>query len=387
VTRWRAEPSPAARAEAAARPRRWWRELAGSVAIALSSATGAAAEPARPPLDVGRLWDEAKRWAQEQGTVPEDCVFELRLDPKTNTPRDGRAVTCDEPYRSPFYPWPAPSRPGARFDARDIRAYAREMRAASPESSRGRPLTDDALFETCGLVVAFTAEGVAAEGIECHWRDGSVRGQRANAGFVVEAEGGRRVTSRLYDRLGHLRDRAVRDIAVRVAALEQRDTAVEVQIEGVVVRRDGHRVRLRGHARPVFGGSPNDPGVVTTEADLVVEYPDEDALRPGYYLGGEHCFKERRDTVSTAGATVSERVYGPCALGPDQFWMFEQFPPGRKTVMHGPYAEYGDCERDRRRMRTGAAPVEGHCQRKPKTAFRMRNDGSLVVPPGAPSFE
>ena len=67
--------------------------------------------------------------------------------------------------------------------------------------------------------------------------------------------------------------------------------------------REGHRVRLRGHARPVFRGSPNDPGVVTTEAKLVVEYP------------------------------------------------------------------------------------EGHCERRSKTAFRMRNDGSLVVPPGAPPFK
>jgi hypothetical protein len=137
----------------------------------------------------------------------------------------------------------------------------------------------------------------------------------------------------------------------------------------------------------VFAGSPSDPGAVTTEAVLVVEYPDEDALRPGDHLGGEHCFKHTRDAVNAAGATVTGWVYGPCALRADQFWMFEQFPPGKKTVMHGPCAEYGNCERDRRRARTGTAPVDGHCERKSKTAFRMRNDGTRVVPPGAPSFK
>jgi hypothetical protein len=55
--------------------------------------------------------------------------------------------------------------------------------------------------------------------------------------------------------------------------------------------------------------------------------------------------------------------------------------------MHGPYAAYGDCEPDRRRARTGTAPVDGHCERKSKIASRMRNDGSLVVPPGAPPFK
>ena len=91
--------------------------------------------------------------------------------------------------------------------------------------------------------------------------------------------------------------------------------------------------------------------------------------------------------MNAAGATVTESVYGPCTLGPDQYWMFQQFPSGRKTVVHGPYAEYGDCERDRRRARAGAAPVDGQCERRSTTALRMRNDGSLVVPPGAPPFE
>jgi hypothetical protein len=140
-------------------------------------------------------------------------------------------------------------------------------------------------------------------------------------------------------------------------------------------------------ARRGFDGSSSDPGVVATESDLVVEYPDEDALRPGYYFASEHCFKDKRQKTSSAGTTVTEWIYGPCPLRPDQYWMFEQFPPGRKTVRHGPYAEYSHCERDRRRVKVGRADVGGHCERKAKAAFRMTNDGSLIVPKDAPSLE
>ena len=167
------------------------------------------AQTARALPDFDGLWEEAKRWAVETGTVPEDCVFDFRFDPKTNAPRDGHAVTCDEPYRSPFYPYPEPSRPGVRFTADDIRSYARDFEAASGRPRRPGGMSDEALFETCGLIVGFSVTGFGAEGIECHWREGGVLGQRANSGYVVEKEGGRRVTSRLHDRIAHRRLRRV----------------------------------------------------------------------------------------------------------------------------------------------------------------------------------
>jgi hypothetical protein len=146
---------------------------------------------------------------------------------------------------------------------------------------------------------------------------------------------------------------------------------------------------LRGRARPVVGGSPAEPGVVTRESDLVVEYPSDDALRPGYYFAGEHCFTGKREKVGADSVAVTEWTYGPCALGPEQYWMFEQHPPGKKSVTHGPYAEYAQCERDRRRARTGRmiASVAGHCERKAKAAFRMTSDGTLVTPKDAPPLD
>ncbi len=72
------------------------------------------AEVSTAELRMRKMLEEARRWARETKAVPEDCVFDFRLDPKTDTVRDGHAVTCDEPYRSPFYPYPGPSRPGAR---------------------------------------------------------------------------------------------------------------------------------------------------------------------------------------------------------------------------------------------------------------------------------
>ena len=98
----------------------------------------------------------------------------------------------------------------------------------------------------------------------------------------------------------------MREIAERVARAVRTDGPSELQIEGKVIGRDGHRLMIRGKARPVFGGSSAEPGVVTSESDLVVEYPSDDALRPGYYFAGEHCFKDKRETVNSAGLAVTE---------------------------------------------------------------------------------
>lgn len=363
--------------------------LALALAVLVGGLGPSAAQTARALPDFDGLWDEAKRWAAETGTVPEDCVFDFRFDPKTNALRDGRAVTCDEPYRSPFYPYPEPSRPGVRFTKDDIRSYARAFETASRRPPRRGGPSDEALFETCRLIVGFSAAGRGAEAIECHWREDGVLGQRANSAYVVEKEGGRRVTSRLYDRIAHLRDRAMREIAARVARVGRTAGPSELQIEGKVIGRDAHRVMIRGQARPVFGGSSAEPGVVTSDSDLVVEYPSDDALRPGYYFAGAHCFKDKREKVDREGLVVTEWIYGPCALGSTQYWMFEQFPPGRKTLVHGPYAEYGQCERDRRRAKTGKAiaSVGGHCERKAKASFRMTNDGTLMLPKDAPPLD
>ena len=353
--------------------------IAGPAAAATSSRE-------REAPDFGKLWAEARQWAEATGTVPEDCVFEFRFDAKTKALREGYAATCEEPYRSPFYPWPAPSRPGVRFDAEDIVKHARELGAEAVGAARpGRPRDED-LYAMCGIVVGFTPEGRGAEAIECHSREARVHGQPANAGLLVETADGRRIASRLYARITHLRDPEVADIAARVAAA-QNDERDGLQVEGQVVKRDGHRLLLRGRARPLVGESASTPGVVMGTADIVVEYPSDEALRPGYYFAGEHCFKEQRTTTSASGATTTSWVYGPCAPGPDRYWAFEQFPPGRKTVVHGPYPEYGQCDGDRARARTRGAVVGGHCVRKAKVAFRMIKDGSLVMPKNAPPLD
>lgn len=367
--------------------RRSLRALALWLLASLSPPGEAAAQAPRTAPDFGALWVEAQRAAREMNAVPEDCVFDFRLDPKTDTLRDGHAITCDEPYRSPFYPYPAPSRPGARFGAADVRRYARDFAAASTRPGGQAVPGDDALFETCRIVIGFSPEGRGAEGIECHWREGGVLGQRMNAGYLVEREDGRRVASRLHGRLAHLKDGAMKAIAERVAQTVAAANAGELQIEGKVLRRDGDRLLLWGQARPMFGGSSAAPGVVTSDADVVVEFPSDDALRPGYYFAGEHCFKEKREKPGVAAAT--EWVYGPCALPRDQVWVFEQHPPGRKTLTHGPYADYGACDRDRRRAKIGKsiASVGGHCERRAKAALRLTNDGTLVTPRDAPPLD
>ena len=362
--------------------------LALAFAVVLGGVGPSAAQTARALPDFDVLWDEAKRWAVETGTVPEDCVFDFRFDPKTNAPRDGRAVTCDEPYRSPFYPYPEPSRPGVRFTADDIRSYARDFEAGSGRPRRPGGTSDEALFETCGLVVGFSATGHGA-------RRSSAIGARA----VCSASGRTRDTSwrrKVAD--ASPRGCTIASSTSRTARCARSRSVLggrthrqpsELQIEGKVIGRDGHRLMIRGKARPVYGGSSAEPGVVTSESDLVVEYPSDDALRPGYYFAGEHYFKDKREKVNSAGLAVTEWTYGPCALSREQYWMFEQYPPGRKTLVHGPYAEYGQCERDRRRTKTGKAiaSVGGHCERKAKVAFRMTNDGTLMVPKDAPPLD
>ena len=79
-------------------------------------------------------------------------------------------------------------------------------------------------------------------------------------------------------------------------------------------------------------------------------------------------------------------VYGPCALGPEQYWVFEQYPPGRKTLVHGPYRDYGQCDRARKQVK-GTIDVGGQCLRKAKAALRMTKDGTLAVPQGAPPLD
>lgn len=369
--------------------RRSLHALALSVVASLIGVAAAEAQPARTAPDFAALWDEAKRAAQETNAVPEDCVIDFRIDPKTDTLREGHAIACDEPYRSPFYPYPAPSRPGVRLGAEDVRRYARDFAAASLLPGGMKVPPDDALFETCRIVIGFTREGRGAEGIECHWREGGVMGQRMNAGYLVERDDGRRVPSRLHNRITHLKDGAVGEIAERVAANTAAANLNELQVEGKVLRRDGDRLMLWGQARPMFGGSPSVPGVMTSDADLVVEFPSDDALRPGYYFAGEHCFKEQRERVAAGGTKTTEWVYGPCALGRDQYWVFEQYPPGRKTLTHGPYAEYAACDRDRKRAKIGrgVSHVGGHCEKKTKAVLRMTKDGTLVVPKDAPALD
>ena len=93
--------------------------------------------------------------------------------------------------------------------------------------------------------------------------------------------------------------------------------------------------------------------------------------------------------MNSEGFAVTEWIYGPCPLGSEQYWMFEQYPPGGKTLVHGPYAEYGQRERDRRRTKTGKAIASagGYCERKAKASFRMTSDGTLMIPKDAPPLD
>jgi hypothetical protein len=360
------------------------------LAAVLGSAPPTSAIENAPSFDV--LWSEAVRWAREAGAEPEDCVFSLRFDPKSKVLRSGYAATCDEPYRSPFYPWPAPSRPGARFTVDDIRSYGARVWAES-----GRPLrfggvsVDEQLLETCGLIVGFTKEGRGAEAIECYWIQGSVMGHRANTGFVVDTADGRRLTSRLDDRIAHLGEREVKGMLTRLhrrrALSADGGKQVTVRVVGRVVSRGLNRLVVWGRALPLVGESQAAPGVVTTDANLVVHYPSDDALGLDRYLEGTHCFKEKRERAEGQGVAGPEWVYGPCDLRTDQYWMFEHYPLGRPTMVHGPYRDYGECDRDRKKLKATSPGVAGHCAAKTKVALRMLRDGALVVPTGAPPLE
>ncbi len=367
--------------------------LAALVAVAAplgSSAMAGEGSAAGSPRGFDALWQEAQRWARESNAAPADCVFSLRFDAKTKQLRQGYSVTCEEPYRSPFYPWPEPSRPGVRFTAEDVERYGRE---AGPGS--GRPGAVEAL-DACDIVVGFTEDGRGAEAVECYRRVGNVLGQRANTEFFVKISDGRQVISRLYERIAHLGDPAMRKSRPQPprpdapsAPPRDKDAAKEavVQVDGKVLGREANRLMIRGRALPLFGGSSADPGVVTRDANIVVQYPSDDALRPGYYFGGEHCFKEKRETVSAEGRRVAEWVYGPCALGPDQYWVFEDYPPGKRTMSYGPYREYGQCDSDRKKLKGTRPGVGGHCFGRPKVIFRMTQDGTLVIPKDAPPID
>jgi hypothetical protein len=364
---------------------------------ALVATSGPMAWPARgagaDAPDFDALWAIAKRWAAESNAAPEDCVFTLRFDGQTRRLRSGYSATCEEPYRSPFYPWPEPSKPGIRFSADDVERYGRD--AGPGARASGRPGGDPAAaIESCDLVVGFTPDGRSAEAVECYRRVGNVIGQRANTEFFVKAPDGRQVVSRLYERMGHLGDPAIRK---KGTATQPAPTPVAkevagpgeaiLQVDGKVVAREAERLKIRGRALPLFGGSSADPGVVTTDANIVVQYPSDDALRPGYYFGGEHCFKEKGDAVNAEGQRITEWIYGPCALGPDQYWVFETHPPGNRTLSFGPYRDYGQCDGDRKKAKANRMGVAGHCLRRAKVLFRMTQDGTLVVPPNAPPID
>jgi hypothetical protein len=345
--------------------------------LALASSTRTA-EGADGRRDFAALWDEARRWAGETHTVPHECVFIFRFEPGTRRLREGHAATCEEPYRSPFFPWPEPSRPAVRFTVDDVERHGREIGMAS----RGTAAAATPL-ESCDLVVGFTSDGQGAEAIECYQPHGNVPGQRANTQFVVLASSGRRLVSGLYERIAHLGDRAVRQM------FEHRPgggAGAAVRIEGTVVGRTPHRLLVRGRALPSPGVSGAAPGVLTSDATIAVAYPSDSALRPGYYLGGQHCFEEQREVVSASGRRTVQWRYGPCPLGPDRYWIFEHHPMGQRTVWYGPYLEYGACDAERRQRRSSQLGVAGHCVARSRAALRMRQDGSLVVPGDAPPF-
>jgi hypothetical protein len=357
-------------------------------AIAVALGLLALASPPRAdeggdaPRDFAALWREAERWASETGAAAHECVFTFRFDPRTRRLRDGHAAACDEPYRSPFYPWPAPSRPGVRFTVDDVERHGGEIGRGSPRPALAAAMADEPL-EACGLVVGFTAEGQGAEAIECYRPQDNVLGQRANTQFVVGAPGGERVVSRLYERIAHLGDGLVREMypPPRPSA-----AAAAMRIEGKVIGRKEHRLLIRGRALPSAPASASAPGVLRSEASIVVAYPSDDALRPGYYRGGVHCFADRRDVVSAQGRRTAEWVYGPCPLGPGHYWVFEHHPLGKRTLWHGPYGDYGACDAARRALRSTQLGVGGHCLAKSGAMLRMRQDGSLVVPSDAPPF-
>src|SRR5262249_51529278 len=151
--------------------------------------------------------------------------------------------------------------------------------------------------------VGFNKDGQGAEAIECYWIQGSVMGRRANTGFYVETADGRRIASRLDDRIAHLGERETKGILAR---LQQRHVAntrsvsggndeVMVRVEGRVVSRGLNRLLVWGRALPLVGESQAALGVVTADSNLVVHYPSDDALGFDRYLEGKHCFKEKRE--------------------------------------------------------------------------------------------
>jgi hypothetical protein len=265
----------------------------------------------------------------------------------------------------------------------------------------GRPLrfggvsADEQLLETCGLVVGFTKDGRGAESIECYWIQGSVMGHRANTGFVVDTADGRRLISRLDDRIAHLGEREAKGMLTRLHRRRSLSAEtgssgakqVTVRVVGRIISRGLNRLVVWGRALPLVGESQAAAGVVTTDAHLVVHYPSDDALGLDRYLEGKHCFKERRERAEGHGVAGPEWVYGPCDLRADQYWTFEHYPLGRPTTVHGPYRDYGECDRDRKKLKATSPGVAGHCAAETKAALRMLTDGTLVVPAGAPPLE
>jgi len=355
--------------------------LLGLRATAAWSATGDVEEP----RDFEPLWQEARRLAAETRAVADDCIVSLRFDPATRLLRSGHTVTCEEPYRSPFYPWPEESRPGVRFSAGDVERYARRIGIGTGRYGRRSGAANDPL-ESCGLVVGFTDKGEGAAAIECYQPQGNVLGQRANTEIVVTTPDDRHVVSRLYERISHLVDDAVRQ-AVALPAIPDGAGEVMVQIDGKVVARDRDRLLIRGRALPSPGVPQTKPGVLMSDASIVVQHPSDDALRPGYYFAGDHCFKEVRQVAIGPDPGTVEWVYGPCPLGPDWYWVFEQHPLGERTVVHGPYGEYAACDGDRKSLKQTRSGVGGHCVQKSKAVLRMRRDGTLVVPKNAPAID
>jgi hypothetical protein len=139
-----------------------------------------------------------------------------------------------------------------------------------------------------------------------------------------------------------------------------------------------------------LGASPGTFGVLYNDSNILVLHPSLDLLRvnPAYYQAGEHCFHEKRRTTNAYGAPVPLWVYGPCPLQKDTYWMFESYVPGGKATGYGPYADYVQCDMDRRNTAETIPGISQMCFMKHKDIFRsFKKDGSLRIPKEAPPLD
>jgi len=376
------------------------------------------------------LWEAARTWAEDTQKSVSDCAVQLRVDQRTLMFRswyvectrpwenpyselksstgvvdysddknkgDAAPSSKDEPGKSPD-PEPDSSRPAATmFSLDDIRAFGRTLKlwSEASDASEGK----ESVWTDCWINVGFSKEGIAAETMECSLSKDETRmavSRGSGSGWTV-LPGSTKFskvlleddrTEKIWGCVGRgiyeftwLHSTDGRTIepdwfvletmkAMRTGRAKEtpaaRPNEIPFTVTGEVVDREEHAVRLWGKALPP--GNWNPLGALYRDANILVLYPAQSALKGPIYIPSHYCFVGKQTGTNRFGAAIPVWVYGPCPLPAGTSWAFLSKASGEETVLHGPFKTYPAC--DSARAQSSARGLARRCYQVPDDIIR-----------------